>query len=467
MYLARFEFSGEPWLQACVRLGFSEDTAYDTEWAQLLRHLVTDLSSAPYLRFGYRISLSQTQLKRSIFLLAQAVHEAQLRRSLASFIRLNLLAEDSVQIPQSRQEHDECISSFPRYRCFLSPPAYMLQSNLWVACDFNGRSIIEKLSQEASALGHEFGYHACCEPTKIDAPLRRDARKNMLHLRNLSGMPTSLAQYQENLSMRLDTASFLIDELLGVSSADAAEWLYAALQRNFQENYGGMRFEIPEFSFDEDDHELPLTAVRQRSAIEELSLQEICSLCADEDDLVKLLAWCPSKVSHRSQLFPISEKRVRDSEKTLAETLSVEISQDLGIPEPASGGDNYIFISYKRQDMPRIAPVLKKIAEWGYKIWYDKGIPGGSEWESVIEERLTNCRLLIVFVSQRAIESRFVRREVRFADTVSKAIIPVQLDFVEWVGMGMLLSQLQAVACSTPEEISRLKEAIEYIIEKS
>jgi hypothetical protein len=70
------------------------------------------------------------------------------------------------------------------------------------------------------------------------------------------------------------------------------------------------------------------------------------------------------------------------------------------VPQALREHGDFIFVSYKREDLPRITPFLTRICEWGYEIWYDRGIPGGAEWDALIEEKVSQCKVLLVFLSQ-------------------------------------------------------------------
>ena len=44
------------------------------------------------------------------------------------------------------------------------------------------------------------------------------------------------------------------------------------------------------------------------------------------------------------------------------------------LPAPYEGDEPFIFVSYKREDLPRIAPFLEAVIRWGYRIWFDRGV---------------------------------------------------------------------------------------------
>lgn len=134
-------------------------------------------------------------------------------------------------------------------------------------------------------------------------------------------------------------------------------------------------------------------------------------------------------------------------------------------PEPSMRNEEYIFVSYKRDDLPRITPFLVRLRGWGYDIWYDRGIPGGAEWDTLIEEKVTRCKVLLVFLSQAAVESKWVRREIKFADSENKPILGIRLDKnVELKhGLKVVMNQYQMIDASDADFSDQLQKAIQYV----
>ncbi|MEX2214464.1 MAG: TIR domain-containing protein [Phycisphaeraceae bacterium] len=133
-------------------------------------------------------------------------------------------------------------------------------------------------------------------------------------------------------------------------------------------------------------------------------------------------------------------------------------------PEPTSDKTGFIFISYKREDLSRITPYLHRIVSWGYPIWYDRGIPGGAEWDVLIEEKVTQCKALLVFLSEAAVNSKWVRREIKFADSEQRPILGIRLDKdVELKhGLKLVLSQFQLINATSADFSAELRRAVEY-----
>ena len=133
-------------------------------------------------------------------------------------------------------------------------------------------------------------------------------------------------------------------------------------------------------------------------------------------------------------------------------------------PKPSTAESGYIFISYKREDLPRIVPFMHRIVGWGFPIWYDRGIPGGAEWDSLIEEKVSHCKVLLVFLSEAAVDSKWVRREIKFADSENRPILGIRLDKnVELKhGLKVVMNQYQMIDASGADFSDELRKAMEY-----
>lgn len=134
-------------------------------------------------------------------------------------------------------------------------------------------------------------------------------------------------------------------------------------------------------------------------------------------------------------------------------------------PEPTRSNSDYVFISYKREDLPRISTLMHKIVNWGFQIWYDRGIPGSAEWDALIEERVLHCKMLVVFLSQAAMDSKWVRREIKFADRKDLPILGIRMDnnleFKD--GLDITMQQYQMIDVSDADFSDVLRKAIEYV----
>src|SRR3954466_6057715 len=91
-----------------------------------------------------------------------------------------------------------------------------------------------------------------------------------------------------------------------------------------------------------------------------------------------------------------------------------------------------VFVSYKAEDRPRVAPLVQALESDGLSVWWDTQIAAGSEWRQDIQEQLEAARCVIVVWSKRSVgaEGRFVRDEASRAQRRG-TYLPVRIDKVE------------------------------------
>lgn len=92
----------------------------------------------------------------------------------------------------------------------------------------------------------------------------------------------------------------------------------------------------------------------------------------------------------------------------------------------------FIFVSYSSKDSDVVYPEIMRLVGrgYGYKVWYDKGgqLQPGLAWDNSIREALLACSCFIVFMTQDAINSENVRKEIDLALEVGKPFICVYLE---------------------------------------
>ena len=86
-----------------------------------------------------------------------------------------------------------------------------------------------------------------------------------------------------------------------------------------------------------------------------------------------------------------------------------------------------VFVSYAGIDRERAREVAETLAALGYDVWWDQKIPVGSSWDKFIPTKVREARCLIVLWSKNSIDSKYVREEVRLADTLGR-LAPGTLD---------------------------------------
>ena len=79
------------------------------------------------------------------------------------------------------------------------------------------------------------------------------------------------------------------------------------------------------------------------------------------------------------------------------------------------GSKPYIFISYRHLDSPRVMAVIEslRMRKNPYLMWYDEGIPPGSEWQLNISEHLKHSGAVVYFISKDFLKSVNCDNEVK------------------------------------------------------
>ncbi len=147
-----------------------------------------------------------------------------------------------------------------------------------------------------------------------------------------------------------------------------------------------------------------------------------------------------------------------DDEDMFIEACADAFKNDFGInpvssltlysrPAPAyCGSEPYIFVSYAHTDSSRVFPEIKRFNELGCNVWYDEGITPGSEWLDEIANALLNCSLLVVFISENAVNSRYVQQEINLALDKNIPVLPIHLEETELpLGIQLRLANVHSI----------------------
>lgn len=107
---------------------------------------------------------------------------------------------------------------------------------------------------------------------------------------------------------------------------------------------------------------------------------------------------------------------------------SSRIPQDV-IPTAYEGDKPYIFVSYAHKDKEAVMPMLGRLQSEGFRVWFDKGIPGGDDsYTQNIENHLENCSVMVIFMTKRVVDSEFCRLEAEYAQRTHKPIYVIYLE---------------------------------------
>jgi hypothetical protein len=124
--------------------------------------------------------------------------------------------------------------------------------------------------------------------------------------------------------------------------------------------------------------------------------------------------------------------------------------------DPSRG---FHFISYARSDFHRVTPFLQSLAHHKRNFWFDRALPGGEMWWEELAAKIKGSMSVIAFLTTTAQESRWIKKELTFADSLGRVIIPLQLEsFPLSDGMHLLLSTHQIL----PPRIEELLVSLQH-----
>ena len=110
------------------------------------------------------------------------------------------------------------------------------------------------------------------------------------------------------------------------------------------------------------------------------------------------------------------------------------------------------FFSYARSDLYAAKRLCKQIEAAGQPVWVDlHGIEPTQEWLESLFEAIDDSNAVVLLVTQRSLNSPFCRKEIAYASTQGKRIIPILLGDID-TG---LVFPANCLMKSTPRRISR------------
>lgn len=464
MYLARLSDGDTELVQGGVRLSYPAPPAtriagYGSEeyWFDSLRALARGAASVAPLSLSLRVRLSaRGQLSACIGVLAEGAREPRIRRWLAGYTRLERVVSDSSTLPVSRSDFDGLfgLTEAPNDSLCVarvSAPDYQRQ-DLWVACDFQLFPHLGDLLLEARQLGHPVVAQINLTNFAASEDHVRDALRNAVRLAESGRAPAGLLELQNRLARRIADASYILEEYVGTSETGVEGWLRAALAQRFSRQFTGLPFEAPLHAFAPAAGVIGLDPPLHSSLLDPdaVSVAELCATAEDTGALERVLAWTPPNSLRFTPAPDVPDEPV------VAPNVLPPI-----VPSATDRADDYLFISYSHSDAARIAPHVRALHDSSIALWYDSGIPSGSEWDSVIESRIAKCRALVLFLSPRAVASKYVRREVKFADALNKPLVSIVLEPVTLrEGLHMLLTQYQMVDAGVPDIAAAVRQAM-------
>lgn len=453
MYLARFDTDAGAWLQGIAVIPAAPSPARNPGWWDGLERVLGEALLVPAVTTSRRIALGEDGvLRQLVSLLAPVERERDVRRLLAGLTRLELVAEGSVILPQGRQEHDEWAGEMPVWRWSTVAEEFSA-GGVRLGVDLRVLPALGRLMEAALSERARLAYQLIVKPVAADPEASRSARRQVLALEEMAGAGEALIGSQEWLARQLANPHLLVQEIVAVEEPAKVASLILLMRDLCRARSPELASIRPEGRFVAGAFDEAVALGVHAHDLHPLEGLELAGISAGEGERDGLVRWRPLHLPPAA--FATASSTVAHEEPAL----------DVGdLPAPASGDPPYVFVSYKREDLARAAPLLRRLAASGVRLWYDRGIPGGAEWDAVIESRLEGAAVVLLFATSAAMRSKYVRREVKFADAIDRPILCVALEEPELVqGMRMLLTQYQILDARAPDCTERLLGALAHL----
>jgi hypothetical protein len=105
----------------------------------------------------------------------------------------------------------------------------------------------------------------------------------------------------------------------------------------------------------------------------------------------------------------------------------------------------HVFLSYSSKDRDVADRLSQDLATAGVRVWSDRALLPGADWQSEISRALEEAAAVIVIISPASLESRFVQNEWSIALGSSKRVIPVLAGGASFLDLPSPLDEVHGV----------------------
>jgi hypothetical protein len=91
-----------------------------------------------------------------------------------------------------------------------------------------------------------------------------------------------------------------------------------------------------------------------------------------------------------------------------------------------------VFVSYSRQDVSHVDPLVEQIERLGFGVWIDRDSSGSQRYAAQIVRAIRTSKMVALMCSQHAFASDHVIREVYVAGDFKKPFLAFMLDVTEF-----------------------------------
>ena len=422
-----------------------------TEWRHAFARLIRACDFLPFCHFTFKVILTDREmLPRTIFFEVPADHAFALQPYIESFKSLEDISSGSIAFPSSHTEYNELFNRFPR-KCLKIDMHNFVSGDAWLACDYHVFPFLDELVSESTVLGYDWTYQANIYPSVITADTIRNARRNFLNIEALPGASSNLVLHQETCVENLNKSSWVCDEFLGADNAETESRLRSFLRRRFTETYGGLKFPVPSFEFNDEYYNGCSGMLNAGFDVSSLPPDKLCAAALDNETVFSILSWQPTNHAESelnkvegvgdASTPPLSQERSRKN------TIGLKVIPRTDDPETTRDPVR-VFISYSHKDEELKDELLKHLRrDRLINCWHDRKISGGTEWAGKIDENLNAAHIVLLLISVDFLDSDYcygveMARALERHDAGKARVIPILLRPVDWSGCSF--AKLQA-----------------------
>ncbi|MCU0499518.1 MAG: FHA domain-containing protein [Anaerolineae bacterium] len=159
-----------------------------------------------------------------------------------------------------------------------------------------------------------------------------------------------------------------------------------------------------------------------------------------------------------------STMRKRDAQKSGSQARTTQATtRTVGTGIEPGGLLDSVYLIYARQDWEHVvAPIVDRLYQEKIDVWVEQYLtPGGGDWQAANEQARSECWLLLVVVSQEALESEHILKTWRHFHNREKPVILILHEDVERLPIGANKAHKIVYNALLPE--SSLKQIIHEI----
>ncbi len=438
MYILQIDREGAPLVQGMIRAQWPSTAALRggqaNAWINMFVRSAALWSQVKLKSAGLRIAIEPGAPVTTIHsFVVDKSEETRLRLLLAAFLRTEGIGSGQAEAPHRGMALDGTFFHSGEPRLTLARETLATAGGLAIYQNVMLADLLPKLLLTLADLAIPFAYEFQAVPWAVPREPLRAALVNASHMTDAEGVPSDLARDQMALAERGRRGTFHFEECLSAPQPHSLPAIRETLANILNGTLYGSYGAAPQIEQVDDQTSEAFAHLAHSHLMfgAPTDLRNDCvTAAATRDDVDRCLS---------CRLLGLTQGTTTGS--GAPEPLAIQLAQaslGTGSADPigtkpvgsmpnAGASPPTLFVSYARHDSDIVYPLTEALSRDGVRLWVDQRLIGGDDWIAELEQQLTVCRGVLAFVSPAFAASKYCRREVIFADALSKPIIPIVL----------------------------------------